>query len=172
MIKEKGVQNIISALPQIQKRVDGAKLLIVGDGNYLPDVKNLVSSGKFGNSIIVTGRVDADDIPQIYNLADVFVSPTLRVEGLPYNVLEAMSSARAVVASDIGGIANLIDNNIDGVLIPVGNVNTLTTEVINLLNEPSRAAELGIKARAKIIEKFSTEKMTAETLAIYDEILK
>jgi len=172
IIKEKGVQNIITALPKIQKKVKEAKLLIVGDGNYLPEVRKIVKSKKLTGSVTVTGKVDADDIPPLYNLADVFVSPTLRVEGLPYNVLEAMSTARPVVASEMGGITDLIDNNVNGILIPPGDISSLTSEVIKLLKDPEKCAKLGKKARAKITRKFSTEKMTQETLDIYNEILK
>jgi glycosyltransferase involved in cell wall biosynthesis len=172
IIKEKGVQNIISALPLIRKQFEDVKLLIVGDGNYLPEVRNLVKGSKCSSSITVTGRVDADDIPFLYNLADVFVSPTLRVEGLPYNLLEAMSTARPVVASDMGGISDLINTGEDGILIPAGNINSLAAEVTKLLEDPGKAAKLGKKARVKINKKFSTEKMTDETLAIYDEIVK
>jgi glycosyltransferase involved in cell wall biosynthesis len=83
-----------------------------------------------------------------------------------------MSTARPVVASDMGGISDLINTGEDGILIPAGNINSLAAEVTKLLEDPGKAAKLGKKARVKINKKFSTEKMTDETLAIYDEIVK
>ena len=101
---------------------------------------------------------------------DVFVLPS-RAEGLSNALLEAMASARPVVATAVGGTGEVLDGARTGVLVPPDDVEALATEVVRLLSEPERAARLGRAARQWVEERFSARAMIEQFEQLYTERL-
>lgn len=106
------------------------------------------------------------DLPALYNLLDVLVLPSLR-DGLPNALLEGMACGRAVVATNVGGMPEVIQHHQNGLLIPPGNVEALAEAIISLLRQPEIRANLGRAARETVNRDFTPDRELAANLALY-----
>lgn len=168
--RQKGFHLLIKALPYIIKKAD-VELVLVGTGPYLRNLKLMAEKAGLLDQVIFAGRVSDGDLPKYYNLADVFAFPTLRLEGLPYVIPEAMACGKPVISSGIGGILTAIDNYKNGILIEPGNLEELKDRILEVLNDPDLAQTLGQNGRKKVIEKFSLDKMVEDTIKVYEDVL-
>ncbi|MDI3501049.1 MAG: hypothetical protein PWP22_820 [Thermoanaerobacter sp.] len=166
--KQKGYHLLIKLLPEILKTHD-VKLVIVGTGSYLPNLKKLAVKLGVSDNVIFVGKVSDNELPKYYNLADVFAFPTLRIEGLPYVILEAMACGKPVVASRIGGIPTVIENGKEGLLVKPNDLENLKDKLLMLLEDEKMAKKLGKNAREKVVRKFSVDKMIDSTVRLYEE---
>lgn len=169
--EQKGFQLLIKVLPKISKKFN-VKLIIVGTGPYLRSLKSMAEKRGLQDRVIFTGRVTDEDLPKYYNLADVFAFPTLRFEGLPYVIPEAMACEKPVISSRIGGIPTAIENGRDGILIEPGNLDELVNNILYLLDNEDVANALGKRAREKVINELSLDKMVEDTIKVYEDMLK
>ena len=170
--KQKGVQYLIKAFKSVLLEVPNARLMVVGDGPHRAELQNLSRSLSVIDAVTFTGKVPNATLPDYYNAADVFVIPTVRVEGLPLVELEAMACARPVVASDIGGIPSVIRDGVNGLLVRPADVGMLAARVVAVLNDRGLAATLSSNARKTIEKDFSREKMVERTLEVYTGVLR
>ena len=165
--EEKGVQHMLSAASKLDEQE--LEVVVVGSGPYLDAVKEQ-AAGLHLKANFFQGITDPD-MPKYYNLGPIFCMPTTRVEGLPFALLEAMACGRAVVASRIGGIADLIENGKDGILVEPGKVDQLVDAVKGLLADQKMMTSLGNAAREKVVADYSVGAMIDRTLAVYDALL-
>ena len=168
--KQKGYHLLLKILPDILKNHD-VKLVIVGTGSYLPNLKKMAVKLDISDKVIFTGKVSDNDLLKYYNLADIFAFPTLRMEGLPLVILEAMACEIPVVASRIGGIPTVIENGRDGFLIEPSNLKELKDKILMLLEDERLAKRIGKNARSKVVKKFSVDKMIDDTIKVYEEVI-
>lgn len=168
--KQKGYHLLLKILPDILKNHD-VKLVIVGTGSYLPNLKKMAVKLDISDKVIFTGKVSDNDLLKYYNLADIFAFPTLRMEGLPLVILEAMACEIPVVASRIGGIPTVIENGRDGFLIEPSNLKELKDKILMLLEDERLAKRIGKNARSKVVKKFSVDKMVDDTIKVYEEVI-
>jgi glycosyltransferase involved in cell wall biosynthesis len=110
------------------------------------------------------------DIPQLLGACDVMALPS-SFEGLPVSVLEAMASGTAVVASNIGGVDELITDDVTGVLVEPGDAPALAAGIRRLVDDPADAARLAEAARARVADEFSSTTMARQVAAVYDKVL-
>jgi glycosyltransferase involved in cell wall biosynthesis len=110
-------------------------------------------------------------MPEIYSNSSIFVLPSL-IESFPFSILEAMSSGSAVIASNVGGVPEIIDDEVDGLLVQPGNPEILAKKILFLLDNESETKKLSKKAREKILGEFTSEIMSNRTEKIYEQILK
>jgi glycosyltransferase involved in cell wall biosynthesis len=106
-------------------------------------------------------------LPAIYSACDLFVNPTVRINGYDLTILQAMAAARAVVVSDIGSVPTAVADGRDGVLVPPANPVALAEAIATLLEDPVRREALGAAARRTVVERFSVDAMIEGTLAVY-----
>jgi glycosyltransferase involved in cell wall biosynthesis len=97
--------------------------------------------------------------------------PTTRQEGLPLTILEAMANGLPVIASDIGGISQVIKDGGDGLLVKPGDVSELINAIKVLKNDEGMRLEFSNAAREKIEDKYSKERMVEETLAVFSSVI-
>jgi len=169
--KQKGFHLLLKILPDILREYKNMRLIIVGTGPYLQKLKDMAVKLGIENHVIFAGRVSDEELPKYYNLADVFAFPTLRMEGLPLVVPEAMACEKPVIASRIGGIPTVIENNKDGILIEPGNLKELKERIMEVLRDEELAKKLGKNARKKVVERFSLDRMVEDTIKVYKEVL-
>jgi glycosyltransferase involved in cell wall biosynthesis len=110
-------------------------------------------------------------MPYLYNLADAFVLPSYS-ESFPMTVLEAMSCKLPVIATDVGGIPEMIDSNRNGLLFQPGNPKGLSASLHKVLGDRKFAARLGENARAKVCSELSATKMASSTAEMYRKVLE
>ena len=166
--KQKGLHLLIKALPGILKENNYVKLLVVGEGDYLTEAKQLVGQLGLESYVVFTGYIPREKAPDYINASEIFILPTLRQEGMPFSLLEAMACGKPVIASRIGGIHSVIDDGVNGVLIPPGDISKLVEKTIFLLDNKDFANKLANNAREKAVKKFSLEKMIDETIKVFE----
>ncbi|ODS31313.1 MAG: putative glycosyltransferase [Candidatus Scalindua rubra] len=166
--KQKGFNLALIAFKKIFQTHPNIKLLVVGEGIYLEDLKRLAHQLNVQNNVIFTGHVANEEIFRYYNASDIFLLPTLRVEGFPRVLVEAMSCKKPIVASRIGGIPSIIDDGKNGLLITPGNTKELIDKILFLLNNKDFANKLAVNAREKAVKIFSLEKMVEETIKVFE----
>lgn len=151
--KQKGVHIGVDAFAAALRSRPELQLIVAGDGPYLPQVKELAARRGLLERIRWTGRISQEDSVSFYNAADIFVMPTLRIEGMSYIQLEAMSCALPVIISPQGGSEEAQGGT--GVLVRPGRVQELAAAIEGLAGAPQRRQALGTAARKRIAERFS-----------------
>jgi glycosyltransferase involved in cell wall biosynthesis len=141
--RQKGQRHLVAAWPAVAAEVPGARLALVGDG---PDADGLRAAASSAAGVWLVGP--SDDVRSWYAAADVVVMPS-RWEGLSLALLEAMASARPVVASDVPGMRELVRDDA-GALVPYGDPEALARAVVERLRDPERCAAEGAAARARV----------------------
>ncbi len=169
LVDIKGHDVLIKVMKNIVARYPAAKLLIVGQGKRETYLKQLVSYLGLQEHVYFYPVVNKT--ATMLSLLDIFVMPSLE-EGLGISIMEAQAAGLPVVASRVGGIVNLIEEDKTGVLVEPGNVDELSRAVIRLLADPMKAQEFGRRARIFIEEKFSASQMAEATLRFYTAHIK
>lgn len=167
---EKGFHLAIEALNALRRQ--DVHLLIVGKGREAARLQSLAASTGLSSRVHFTGFVKHTSLPALYATSDLFLMPTLREEGHPLVVAEAMACGLPVVASLIGGIPSIVNEGIHGYLIPPGDVKALARQIDTLLEIPERAHAMGLASRTKAVESFSIERMIADTERVFLAALK
>ena len=101
---------------------------------------------------------------------DLYVHPAL-MEGFGIAVLEAMAMGRAVVATVVGGVPEIVRHGETGLLVPSGDSEALASAVIDLLSEPEQRAQFGRAGRERVLKDFTVEAMMGQLLGAYDSLL-
>jgi glycosyltransferase involved in cell wall biosynthesis len=164
--KEKNLEVLIKAFQELDISVrKNSKLLIVGEGEQL---SNLKSSTCFSNGIMFPGH--RTDVREILYLSDVFVLPSL-TEGFPLSLLEAMSSRKAIVASNIPAIKQILDDEEDAILFDPRKSEQLKMAILRLYRDPKLRRELGENAEKKA-SKYRIDAIYPKILRLYFKSLK
>ncbi|WP_353687098.1 glycosyltransferase family 4 protein [Thermodesulfovibrio sp. 3462-1] len=120
-------------------------------------------------NVIMLGH--REDIPQILSSIDLFVLPTLQ-EALGTSFIEAMAMGKPVIGSNIDGVREVIDNGLNGYLVPPEAPVVLAEKIIDLLSNRGKAKEFGVHGREKVENKYTIEKMCNGMLEVYLKHLK
>jgi phosphatidylinositol alpha-1,6-mannosyltransferase len=151
---------LIRALPALRERVPGTRLVIVGGGPYLDDLRRLAHSFGVAEHVVFTGGVPAEELPAHHAMADVFAMPCrtrgagLDVEGLGIVYLEASAMGVPVVAGDSGGAPESVLDGTTGLVVDGWDVGSITAAVGDLLADPDRAAEMGRAGRDWVVDEW------------------
>jgi len=172
LIRDKGIQHMIAAMPAILRAVPDCKLIIVGDGNYRSSLERLSTLKGLTSRIVFTGMADFGQLPDYFRLCSVFVNPTVQQNGYDLTMVEAMACEKVVISSDIGSTPTLIEDSVDGILFPTANVQILADRVIQLLQNPDRRKEIGKRARQKVMSNFTVDQMVTKTMAMYRTLME
>jgi len=152
--------------PQAAARV---KLAIVGDGPLLPAVRRQVADLGLQDAVWLPGaRADVKDLLHTFT---VFALPSL-AEGTPVSMLEAMACGLPVVASRVGGIPEVVDDGVQGLLVPVGDADALAQALARYAFDPALRARHGRAARARVEERFSMRAMLSAYGDLYDALCR
>jgi len=157
--QQKGLHLLLYVLPSLITRENDVSLFVVGGGDFLDDAKKMAFQLGINNRVIFTGMVDTELLPDYINASDIFVLPTLRKEGLPLSILEAMACKIPVITTNIGGNPSVVKNGVNGILIPPGNINELEKNLILLLRDKNLSDQLAENGYHIAKQKFSSEKM-------------
>ena len=161
---QKGIPFLLGALARLPR----VRLAIAGDG---PDRVALESeSARLGISDRVRMLGEREDVAALLAACDLFVLPSL-FEGLPVSVLEAMASARPVIATDVGGTTEVVSHGETGLLVPPEDAGSLADAITTLLEDPVLAARLAARGRALVEREFSATVMSERVAQLYDQLL-
>jgi glycogen synthase len=146
LARQKGVLPLVEAFARV--RTPGAQLLLVGDGPQRADVERLVERLGLAKRVRVCGFVPHDRVPAVLASADLMVLPAI-YEELGTVLIEAMQAGIPVVASHVGGIPEVVQHGITGLLTPPGDVEALAAAIDEVLCDPALAVRLGAAARLR-----------------------
>lgn len=164
----KGHGVLIEAFKLLKEKITDAKLVIVGEGHLYDELFRMVDTNGLRESVLFTGF--QMDVSEIIATFDVAVLPSF-FEGMGRVILEAMAMERPVVASRVGGIPDLIEQDVNGLLVRPGDVKELADALEKLLNDKRLARKMGREGRKRIKEQFSAHVMVQSIEKVYRELL-
>lgn len=160
----KGHPLLLEAVPRIRERVPGARLLFAGSGPLEGELRR--HAAPLGDAVRFLG--ERGDVPALMAAADLVVLAT-ETEALPTVLMEAAAAGRPAVASDVGGVGEVVAAGRTGLLVPVGDAGALADAVGRLLLDCDRARALGAAARALAEERFGMDLYVRRTLELWRE---
>jgi glycosyltransferase involved in cell wall biosynthesis len=165
----KGHEVLLEAAPRVLAQRPDARFLIVGDGVGFDDVRRSISARGLAEQVIMTGF--RRDVPEVMAALDVLVLPSLRSEGTPQVLPQALAVGTPVVGAAVGGIPEIVRDGETGRLVPPGDAVALAEAVLELLHDPARARAMARAGQALVPERFTFEAMMRATTAVYEEVL-
>ncbi len=162
-------QLFLDTIARLKRRYLNAVALIAGDGELRHDLE--AQAARLGMTNHVRWLGWRRDLATIYGATDIFLL-TSRNEGTPVAIIEAMASAVAPVSTDVGGVKDVIDSPQVGVLAPFGDVAALTTGIERLLSDPAGRRAMGERARARVLQKFGADRLVADIVRLYEDLLR
>ncbi|MEM2218470.1 MAG: glycosyltransferase family 4 protein [Thermoproteota archaeon] len=169
----KGIDFLIKAYAYLTKEIGckDAILVIVGpDDGYLNEAKTLAKTLNVEGSVTFTGPLYGRDKLEAYVDAEFYVSSS-RYEAFPMTILEAYACAKPVIASNLGGLKDLVLNGETGLLFETGNFRQLAENMLYLLNNEEKTLEMGLNGRAFVEKNFSIEKVVDRLERLYNEVV-
>ena len=165
--EKKGLKTLLRAYAQVNKS-HPTTLLIVGSVRAGEDKKMFdeLQSSIPNPRIILTGYVSNHDLPSYYSVMDVFVHPSLR-DGLPNALLEAMACEKAVIATPVGGVLDVLNDCENGRIVAVNDVSSLSTIIQEIMSDKDLQKHLGRSARHSVQSKFTLENELNGNLLLY-----
>lgn len=160
-----GVKRLVEIRPELKESL---RLVLVGDGPLYDSLQAYIS--EIGISDLVWMAGDRDDIPHLMQLMDIFVLPSL-AEGISNTVLEAMATGLPIIATNVGGNPELINDGENGRLITVGDDQRLAMAIGDLIDDSEVRNQMGQNGLNRVKSTFNWPKTVSEYLSVYDELL-
>lgn len=167
LVEAKGHVYLLQAMPEIIRCCPDVKVLIVGDGSESESLKSISRQLNLENHIIFTGHIN--EIYEVMAGFDILVLPSI-ADTAPLALIEGMGLGKPVVASAVGGISNIVENNITGLLVPPKEPHLLAEAVIKLLENKEMALQFGMAGRERARKLFDINEMTNKVVALLDEM--
>jgi glycosyltransferase involved in cell wall biosynthesis len=169
LIPIKGHVVLLDALVRVRREIPEVTLELAGDGPLEPELRATVERLGLAGCVSFLGRV-APPTP-VYERAEIVVVPSLG-EGFGMVALEAMERGRAVVASNVGGLPEIVETGVTGLVVPPRDAGALATAIVGLAQDPVRAAALGAAGRERALSSFSQERCTDRIEQLYRTALE
>ena len=169
-VYRKGFHILLESMRQVVKKNKNAKLIIVGSGYMKPVIKLLISTLELKNNIIIKENITDKEKIKLYQEANVFVAPSIFGESFGIVLLEAMAAKTPIIATNHGGMKEVITNNKTGILIDK-RAAALTTEILKLLQNKSLSKKISSRAY-KEVKKYDWKRVTKQMEKLYKQTLK
>jgi glycosyltransferase involved in cell wall biosynthesis len=170
----KGLNTLIKAFAQVvsrnPSRVDLRLVLIGKDDGYYNELVDLVGTSNASDRIVVLENQPREVIISAYVACDIFVIPS-HFDTFPVTMLEALSCGKALIASKVGGIPEVIEHDRNGVLVEARNVESLASSMEELIRDESKRLSLGGRGRA-MVKNYDISRIAARTLQLYSQLTK
>jgi glycosyltransferase involved in cell wall biosynthesis len=169
LFPRKGIRFLIEAAAQLKPRFPDLKVVVAGDGFERPDLIALAERLDIERDVTFLGWVANSDLPPYYRAAAVSVIPSLE-EGFGIPAAEAMGCETPVVASDAGGLPEVVEHEVTGLIVPRGDSSALAEAIGSLLADPVRRASMGRAGRERALRLFDWDRSAEQFEQIYASI--
>lgn len=170
VIRSKGVLEFMAAAQEIQARYAEVSFILVGpDDRESIDRLSPVELTELKQAVAWEGP--RDDISTLLNVSDIFVFPTMYREGIPRVLLEAASMRLPIITTNSPGCKDVVEDGVNGYLVPVGDPKALTHAIVQLLEHPELRIHFGRVSRDRAVERFDLRAVADQTRSIYKQSL-
>lgn len=160
---------LLTAMKEILRRRPRTGLLLVGDGSLRGGLEYLARAQNMASNVVFAGEVRRSE--GVYPLLDVYVQASRSEEGMSNSILEAMSNSLPVVATDVGGNREVVEDRVSGFVVDAGDPRAMAEAIIALLEDPLKRRELGAAGLRRVRGRFSLERMITSTRDVYEGLL-
>ena len=167
--EQKNPKILVKAFVELLKQNNTIHLLLIGDGPLRLSIEMLIKKYNIEDNVTITGFIN--NVPEFLNVIDIYVQPS-NWEGLGRALTEAMYMKKAIIATNVDGIPEIIKNNITGILIEPKKKSELINAILNLIKNENLRLKLGDQAYNMVKEKFSDLKMVEDIETLYFDLLK
>ena len=169
LFPRKGIRFLLEAAAQLKPRFPDLKVVLAGDGFERPGLARLAADLGIATDVTFLGWVPNTELPPYYRAAAVSVIPSLE-EGFGIPAAEAMGCEVAVVASDAGGLPEVVEDGVTGLVVPRGDSAALAQAIGSLLDDPERRRAMGQAGRARALRLFDWDRSAEQFEQIYREV--
>jgi len=169
LVPVKGHKYLIEAIQKMVKIIPYAKFLFIGDGDLKPQLLKQIDSLGLRDNIFLLGA--RSDIAEILNCTDIFLLPSLN-EGFGIVLVEAMAMKKPVIATNVGGIPEIVVNETTGILVPPKDPEAFSSAIIKLYNNPETSLEMGLAGYSRAKELFDITTTVNEFEGLYNDLIK
>ena len=169
--KDKGHRYLVEALARLKAEgITNVICVICGTGHQEADLKELVRANGLDREVLFLGF--RDDIPKVLKVLDILALMSLTIESFSMAAVEAMAMEVPVIATNIGGVPEVIDDGKTGIIIPPGNVDALCEAIKYLIQNPGVRFRMGQNGRLRVLDRFTIESNVRKTEEIFLQLLK
>lgn len=168
LVPHKDHITLIRALARVIREIPNLALWIAGEGPLKTEIENEIHQLKLGDYVRLLGH--RNDVPRLIRTADVYVSSSWS-EGLGTSVLEALACEKIVIATEAGGVPEMVIPNETGILIPARDPEQLANSILEVYHHRDNYQSLAQQGRKHVERYFTVERMVSETLQVYRDIL-
>lgn len=165
----KGVEHALRALAHLRDHVPHARLEIAGTGELAGELQAQANSLGIGDRVTFLGW--QDDLEPLFRRWHVVLQPS-HYEGFGLTALEAMGAGVPVIASNVGGLPEVVEHGVTGLLVPAGDAAAIASAAEQLLTDEPRRRAMSHAAHRRVVERFSEERMATQVGTIYEELLR
>jgi glycosyltransferase involved in cell wall biosynthesis len=168
LIFNKGPQFVVEAAPKVLARYPDTRFVFVGDGPMEEELRAEVTKLGIGGNVEFLGH--RDDIPELLATGSMAVRASLS-EGLPLVALEAMAAGLPVIATDVGGTREVVDDGVTGYLLQPNDVEGLADRICRLAGDAAMRVEMGARGRACVEDGYDWSRIAGRTVGVYREVV-
>jgi glycosyltransferase involved in cell wall biosynthesis len=170
LVPEKDHDGLLQAIKILNKKNLYPKVLIFGNGPLRCWIYNKLLKDKLFGRIVLYDAIPHEELMNVIQVADIFVLPSI-YEGFGLAPAEAMAMAKPVIATSVGGLTDLIENDVSGILVPPKDANSLANAIAQLMKDDYKREQLGKAARKRIETCFSIDVIADHYVSFYNHIL-
>ena len=175
VVDYEGLDLLLQAAATLRGRREDFHVLIIGDGAKLEELQASAAEQGLDDVLTFTGRIPHEEVARYYSIIDVTPVPRLPLPVCemvsPLKPFEAMAMGKAVIASDVAALAEIVTPGINGLLHTKGSAESLTEQIETLLDDPELAARLGAQAREWVVAERDWKQLAAVVAGVYAEIV-
>jgi len=169
--ERKGIDFLIRTLPLIKKRLNDIQLFIGGSGSLHLFLSGYIRDHHLEKNVHFLGAIDDTLLNEWYNKVSLVVVPSV-FEGLGLTAVEAMACGTPVIASDADGLRDVIEDGINGFLVPYNDVSALGARILDLLENKSGLPKITKNGKKKVATVFNWDIISKDVLAVYESVMK
>jgi glycosyltransferase involved in cell wall biosynthesis len=170
LIPRKGLNYLIEAAQNVVKEKPDAAFVIIGNGPLRNQLAVILERLNLSDSFLFLGDITDEELPVLYNCADVFALPSIQ-EGQGIALLEAQASGKPAVAFDVSGVKEAVADGRSGLLVERGNSKMLGEAILKLLSDQALSERMGSAGRDFVLQNFTWDICAKKTLGVYREAL-
>ena len=167
LVEHKGHRHLIHAAVDVVRAEPDTRFVILGEGELRDELTRMIHELGLERHVLLPGF--RPDVLSLLKTFDLMVMPSI-TEGLGTSILDAMACSKAVVGSAVGGIPEVVDHGVTGLLVPPRDATALGAAVVRLLRDPSLRETLGRAGRQRLEARFTSDRMVHETLTVYQRL--